>query len=78
MKNLRSALVGLAAALTATMLLATDTPTKPELRGYCPAAYGLVGKAIKGDPKYSSVQKGHLYYLANADAKKAFDGIRSF
>jgi YHS domain-containing protein len=24
-------------------------------------------------PKYSSVQKGHLYYLANADAKKAFD-----
>ncbi len=73
MKNLKSAMVGLAVALTSTALLAAEPPTKAELRGYCPAAYGLVGKAIKGDPKYSSVQKGHLYYLANADAKKAFD-----
>ena len=67
------ALLALGALAAGRFALAADTPKKPELRGYCPAAYGLVAKAIKGDPKYPSVHNGRLYYLANADAKKAFD-----
>ena len=44
---------------------------EPALRYHRP---GQVAKAIKGDPKYPSVHNGRLYYLANADAKKAFEG----
>ncbi len=43
------------------------------LQGYCPVAYVVMGKAVKGDPKVSSVNEGHRYLFVNADAKKMFD-----
>lgn len=44
-----------------------------QLDGYCPAAYLVMEKSVKGDSKYSSTYEGEIYYLANADAKKMFD-----
>ncbi len=43
------------------------------LQQYCPVAYAAMGKAIKGDAKYSSMFEGKTYYMMNADAKKMFD-----
>lgn len=54
-------------------VLAGDTESQPELNGYCPASYLLVGKAVKGDPAYKVVYQGLTYYLANEEAKKAFE-----
>lgn len=45
----------------------------PALRGYCPAAYLLHGKALKGKPEFQSTYAGRLYYLSSAEAKKEFD-----
>lgn len=50
-----------------------DTKQAPALKGYCPASYLLAGKAVKGDPAHQAVYMGEVYYLANAEAKKAFD-----
>jgi YHS domain-containing protein len=53
---------------------ATEKPQRAAaLKGYCPAAYLLYGRPIKGDPKYQSMHRGELYYLRNAEAKKQFD-----
>jgi YHS domain-containing protein len=46
---------------------------EPALKGYCPAAYMLEGKAVKGDPEIRSTYTGELYYFSNAEAKKKFD-----
>jgi YHS domain-containing protein len=46
---------------------------EPALGGYCPAAYLLLGKAVKGDPAFQSTFAGELYYLSGEDAKKQFD-----
>ncbi|MCG9875719.1 MAG: hypothetical protein MH321_13140 [Leptospiraceae bacterium] len=46
---------------------------KASLGGYCPVAYVNMGKAIKGDAKFSSSANGKLYYFVNADIKKIFD-----
>lgn len=73
MNTLKSILLISGALVLGRFTVAADMPKKPELNGYCPAAYGLVQKAVKGDPKYPSVHRGRLYFLANADAKKAFD-----
>jgi len=43
------------------------------LGGYCPVAYAVMGKAVKGDPKFASEFEGETFYLANAKAKKMFD-----
>ncbi len=44
-------------------------PQAPALQGYCPVAYVAMGKAVKGDPKVTSVYEGHRYLFTNADAK---------
>lgn len=43
------------------------------LQGYCPVAYVVMNKAVKGDPKVSGVYAGHRYLFANAEAKKKFE-----
>ncbi len=43
------------------------------LNQYCPVAYVAMGKAVKGDSKFTSRYQGKKYYLLNADAKKMFD-----
>jgi YHS domain-containing protein len=43
------------------------------LKGYDAVAYFKQGKAVKGDPKYSSSYEGATYYFASADDKAAFD-----
>lgn len=56
----------------------TAAPTKkkgpqPALDGYCPTAYLLQKKAVKGSPKHTSKHHGNLYYLSSAETKKKFD-----
>jgi YHS domain-containing protein len=43
------------------------------LKGYDAVAYFKQGKAVKGDPKYSSSYEGATYYFASAADKAAFD-----
>ena len=68
--------------VTALIAVAVATPSAakdgkssraPALQGYCPVAYSAMGKAVKGDPKVSTVYQGHRYLFTNADAKKMFE-----
>jgi YHS domain-containing protein len=43
------------------------------LKGYDAVAYFKQGKAVKGDPKYSSTYEGATYYFASDADKAAFD-----
>ena len=52
---------------------ARESKREPALLGYCPAAYLLQGKAVKGDPVYTSTYAGELYRFSSAEAKKRFD-----
>lgn len=62
----------MALALLAGPVSAGDPPRQPALEGYCPAAYILAGKALKGDPKYQWTWRGELYYFSSADAMDKF------
>jgi YHS domain-containing protein len=48
-------------------------PAHEELQGYCPVAFVVQGKAVKGNPKFTSVVDGHRYFFSSAKAKKMFD-----
>lgn len=61
------------AAQEATRVDNQSLEREPALKGYCPAAYMLEGKAVKGDPEIRSTYSGELYYLSSAEAKKKFD-----
>ena len=43
------------------------------LKGYDPVAYFKQGRAIKGEPKYSTTYQGAIYYFASAADKREFD-----
>ncbi len=43
------------------------------LDGYCPVAYHVLKKAVKGKPDLSSKYDGKTYHFVNAKAKKMFD-----
>jgi YHS domain-containing protein len=43
------------------------------LKGYDAVAYFKQGKAVKGDPKYSSTYQGAIYCFASSDDKDEFD-----
>ena len=43
------------------------------LDGYCPVAYHVLNKAVKGKQKYSSTYNKKTYDFVNAKAKKMFD-----
>ena len=75
---IRSFLLILAVALSFTLSLNAQTKSRSQkktdaLEQYCPVAYAAMGKAVKGDAKYTSTYQGKKYYLLNADAKKMFD-----
>ncbi len=42
------------------------------LNGYCPVAYHVLKKAMKGNPKYSLTYEGKTYHFVNAKAKMMF------
>ena len=43
------------------------------LKGYDPVAYFKQGKAVKGEPKYSSIYQGATYYFASSADKSEFE-----
>ena len=43
------------------------------LKGYDPVAYFKQGKAVKGEPKYSSVYEGATYFFASSADKSEFE-----
>jgi YHS domain-containing protein len=43
------------------------------LKGYDPVAYFKQGRAMKGEPKYSSTYEGAIYYFSSAADKSEFD-----
>ena len=66
---------GLVVALGVVPLLAAPAAgdKQPIAGGYCAVAYAKMGKAVKGNPSFSSEQDGRLYYSSSAEAKKMFD-----
>ena len=51
----------------------TENHKKAALDNYCPVAYAVMNKAVKGNPKYSSEYEGKTYYFADSKAKDMFD-----
>lgn len=43
------------------------------IEGYCPVAYHVVNKPVKGKPEYASDYNGVTYWFVSEDARKAFD-----
>lgn len=43
------------------------------LGGYCPVGFVKGGKAVFGDPKFSSTYKDVIYYNSSQEAKAMFD-----
>ncbi len=69
----------LALAIVVGLITAADAQSTKAKKGavalnhYCPVAYSAMGKAAKGEAKYSSTYKGKKYYMMSADAKKMFE-----
>ena len=60
--------------VSAPLALAGDHSTGDvALDGYCPVAYAVMDKAVKGDSKFASEYQDETYYLANGKAKMMFD-----
>ena len=69
-----AALIAISAGTVSAASAAKDAKSShTALQGYCPVAYVAMNKAVKGDPKISSLVEGHRYQFSNADAKKVFD-----
>ena len=43
------------------------------IEGYCPVAYFLADKPVKGGPEFASDHNGATYHFVSADAKALFD-----
>jgi len=65
--------VALLTATSITSIGAAQASKEPAIGGYCPVAYIMAGKAVKGDPKFTSKVDGQTYQLSNAMAKEMFD-----
>lgn len=61
--------LSLAAGMAAS---AVSAQQEPAIGGYCPVAYVLAGKAIKGKPEFSADREDKTYWFVNEDAKQAF------
>lgn len=46
---------------------------EPAIGGYCPVAYAKMGKAVKGDARWSSEREGQTFLFSAAQAKEIFD-----
>jgi len=45
----------------------------PAIGGYCPVAYVKMGKAVKGDARWSSERDGQTFLFSASQAKEMFD-----
>ena len=52
---------------------AATATEEPGLRGYCPAAYLLLGKPMKGSAEFKVRYQATMYYLSSAEAKQKFE-----
>ncbi len=72
MKRVMTWGLGLALALfVAAGVGAADK--EPAIGGYCPVAYVKMGKAVKGDARWSSERDGQTFLFSAAQAKEMFD-----
>ncbi len=46
---------------------------EPAIGGYCPVAYVKMGKAVKGDARWSSEREGQTFLFSAPQAKEIFD-----
>lgn len=64
----------LGAVLAFVVAGATHAATKePAIGGYCPVAYVKMGKAVKGDARWSSERDGQRFLFSAPQAKEMFD-----
>lgn len=78
MRRIVPVLAALVLTLATGAAFAGKSPkAAPALHGYCPVCYLDMGRAVKGDPKFSVVHEGRRYVFANAEAKKMFESSRA-
>lgn len=71
MKRMFSWVLAAGLALTSISALAADK--EAAIGGYCPVAYVKMHKAVKGDPKWSSVRDGQTFLFSAPEAKAMFE-----
>jgi len=64
------ALAGVAALTMAAGVIAAE---EPAIGGHCPVAYAKMGKAVKGDARWSSERDGQTFLFSAPQAKELFD-----
>lgn len=64
--------LGLVVAL-AMGLSALAAGSAAAIGGYCPVAYVKMGKAVKGDPRWSSERDGQTFLFSAPQAKEIFE-----
>jgi len=73
---MKRAIMMCAAALALVLTVgsvAFAADNEPAIGGYCPVAYAKMGKAIKGDARWSSERDGQTFLFSAAQAKDLFD-----
>jgi YHS domain-containing protein len=69
MKRLFSWVMAAGLALASVAAVAAE----PAIGGYCPVAYVKMGKAVKGDPKWSAERDGQTFLFSAPEAKAMFE-----
>jgi len=70
----RALMLAVGAALAVAVAAGTYAETKESaIGGYCPVAYVKMGKAVKGDARWSSERDGQTFLFSAAQAKEMFD-----
>jgi YHS domain-containing protein len=65
------ALASVAALTMAAGVIAADS--EPAIGGYCPVAYVKMGKAVKGDARWSSERDGQTFLFSAPQAEELFE-----
>lgn len=74
MNAIRKIMLGMTLSFLGIFAVKAQAPqAKVEIEGYCPVAYHVMHKAVKGNPDYASTYQGKTYYFVKGDAKKMFD-----
>lgn len=70
----RALMLAVGAALAVAVAAGTYAETKePAIGGHCPVAYVKMGKAVKGDARWSSERDGQTFLFSAAQAKELYD-----
>lgn len=72
MKRVLMLAVGVALAVAAAAGTYAEAKD-PAIGGYCPVAYVKMGKAVKGDARWSSERDGQVFLFSAPQAKEMFD-----